>query len=407
MPYHPQALELLDELLAKMQAPFIYARRFTPELEEAFQLARLPRRIARYRETLWLGILLFSSFLITDFENHRQNFLECVLVRLGINVPIALLMIWVIPHAGRNVREFLFAFSAIPPAIGLLVLDNAKTGMLSNAQCGVTLLILFATTAMRPDFMYSVLSTSAFAAGYTGYLLSVTSLAPSTTHTYIALTWATVGLTLLSVYRAEVEERVAFLLRRRIEEQNASLGRINEELTRISLIDPLTGIPNRRAFNNEFRSAWDKAARRRQTLAVLMIDLDHFKSLNDRYGHDYGDRALITIARAMNDTLRAECDMLARYGGEEFIALLPNQSLASAQQIAQRLCETIRNTQLPGSPGQAAERASISIGVAAVEPGPRQRAAELLRAADVAVYQAKELGRNRIHPPLESAAGGM
>jgi len=217
---------------------------------------------------------------------------------------------------------------------------------------------------------------------------------------YIGLGWATAGLALRACYGLEHEERVAYLLRLRNEAQNAELAKINTELAHISLIDTLTGIPNRRSFNNQFRAAWDRSLRRKQQLAVLMMDVDHFKALNDRFGHAYGDTVLSLVARALGDTLRAECDMVARYGGEEFIALLPNQPLANAQAIAERLCAAVREIVLPPPQPGAEVRVTISIGVAATLPTAKSRAAELLRAADVALYKAKAQGRNRVFPAL-------
>jgi diguanylate cyclase (GGDEF)-like protein len=394
---------LLDETLRSFQHPHRYARLFAPQMEAAFQQARLPKRIARFQESILLGCFLYNIFLFPDYQCMQPQFALCLWVRLGICTPLAVLFLLAITRAGRALREFIFAFAAIPPTIGVIYLYNYTARMQGCAVAVVVLMMLFAINALRPDFRYACFFTPLLTFGYSIYLAATPLLDKPIAGLYIAIAWAVAGLSLLSCYRLEVDERIAYLLHLRIEEQNATLERVNEELTQISLIDPLTGIPNRRAFNNEFRGVWDLSLCKAQSLAVLMIDLDHFKVINDVHGHEYGDIALCVVAHTMADALRAECDMLARYGGEEFIALLPNQTLESAQNIAQRLCDTVRLAPLPLGKMGAKVQVTISIGVAAVLPTQNTRAADLLRAADVSLYKAKANGRDCIHPALTAS----
>jgi diguanylate cyclase (GGDEF)-like protein len=392
-------LALIDETLGDLRHPRRYARRFAGEMEEVFQRVRLAERIARFRESLLLGILLYNVFLFTDYQCLRPYFGLCLLVRLGLNTPLALLFMYLISRVGRGVREFLFAFSGIPATLGVIFLCNHAANMLGSAQAVVVLMMLYAINALRPDFRFACVTVPLLAVVHSIYLVSTPLLDKPIGPLYIGITWAAAGLSLLSCYRLELEERIGYLLSLRNQEQNAALARINEELTKISLIDSLTGVPNRRSFNNDFRSAWDRALRDKQPLAVLMMDIDHFKALNDRHGHPYGDSALCIVAHAIRDVLRAEGDILARYGGEEFIALLPNQNMENAQAVAERIRAAVRISVLPPGKGDLREEITISIGVAAVLPTGNARAAELLRAADVALYKAKALGRDCVFPP--------
>lgn len=400
MPYSPQTLALLDETLHRMQQKKL-VRVFPPELESPFQLDRLPTRFAMYRETMTLGIFLFNLFLIPDYLLLPSEFRLSLLLRLGVNTPLALLAIPAISRVKRGIREILFAVSSIPATLTVLYLSFNSADHIACAQVVVCMMMLFAINALRPDFRYACVSTPLLALGDTLWLCFTPHLSPELRLVHICLTWTAMGMSLLSCRRLEREERIAWLLRQRIARQNLALEHINKELTSLSQIDPLTGILNRRAFNNEFRSAWDNAIRKQQSLAALMMDLDLFKELNDNFGHECGDRVLIEAAHIMQNALRAECDVLARYGGEEFIALLPGQTLENAQRTAQRLCNAVHQSQIPCPPCGEMQNVSISIGVAATLPDGTQHATDLLSAADTQLYLAKDAGRNRIHPPLK------
>jgi diguanylate cyclase (GGDEF)-like protein len=127
-------------------------------------------------------------------------------------------------------------------------------------------------------------------------------------------------------------------------------------------------------------------------LALCMVDLDHFKGLNDSLGHLQGDRCLRVVAAAIKNTLRSESDILARFGGEEFILLLPRTSLSDARDVAERVREAIYNLRHP-NPGSEARIVTASFGIAGTA-GPPLRIEELIRQADAALYRAKAEGRN-------------
>ncbi|MHB8454674.1 MAG: GGDEF domain-containing protein [Acidiferrobacterales bacterium] len=174
----------------------------------------------------------------------------------------------------------------------------------------------------------------------------------------------------------------------------------HERLKRDGLTDALTGVANRRFFERRLREELSLRERRRNSLAFLLVDLDHFKDLNDHYGHQAGDRALQQVAMTLSQGLRAS-DVLVRYGGEEFALLLPDTGLDKATEIAQRLRSQVAELAIDGSPGEAL-KVTASIGVACLGSGatPRLQSDDvgswLLRQADVALYRAKAAGRNCI-----------
>ena len=163
----------------------------------------------------------------------------------------------------------------------------------------------------------------------------------------------------------------------------------DREMAVLATTDSLTGMVNRRAFFERVASARALAARLRKPFALMMLDIDHFKSLNDRFGHAGGDEALCMFAQTSQGVLR-DNDIMGRLGGEEFALALPGTDLAGAMQAAERLRCAVEGAVLPGN----GYSMTVSIGVVLVDPNEHINAA--LARADHALYQAKSAGRNRI-----------
>jgi diguanylate cyclase (GGDEF)-like protein len=181
----------------------------------------------------------------------------------------------------------------------------------------------------------------------------------------------------------------------------------DDKMTRLALEklatrDGLTGLANRRCFDDTLAAEWARAQRQCQPISLLMVDVDNFKAYNDANGHLGGDECLKRIATAVASEMRAN-DLVARYGGEEFAVILPNQALKGAAIVAERIRSRVEQLHLPN--GLAPLRqVTVSIGAATAIAGPDNRASELVAIADAALYRAKHLGRNRISLP--SAEGG-
>jgi diguanylate cyclase (GGDEF)-like protein/PAS domain S-box-containing protein len=180
-----------------------------------------------------------------------------------------------------------------------------------------------------------------------------------------------------------------------LQKANAQLELVNAKLERSSNYDGLTAIPNRRCLERFYDLEWRRAARDKQWLAVIMIDVDHFKAYNDRHGHLAGDECLKRVALALQVVNRAS-DLVARYGGEEFVAVLSGTDLAGACQVAERMRQQVRNLQLVHGGGEAGPQVTISMGVAARIPDGATPPEELLQRADQALYRAKAAGRDQI-----------
>lgn len=198
-----------------------------------------------------------------------------------------------------------------------------------------------------------------------------------------------------------------------------ALKQKNDTLRNLSLLDGLTGVANRRAFEQALKNEWRRAQRNQSSLALLMVDIDHFKQFNDQYGHQSGDECLQHVAQALAKSCRRPGDLAARYGGEEFAVVLSECELQTAVQIANDLREEIADlsetTSFTSTPLEAP--ISISIGVSTslcLQPAKDSFEAanddtitptKLVHEADLALYRAKQNGRNRVESCVEYSAG--
>ncbi|MGB3768501.1 MAG: diguanylate cyclase [Phormidesmis sp.] len=179
--------------------------------------------------------------------------------------------------------------------------------------------------------------------------------------------------------------------------QHQELMLANQELQKLALSDGLTRLANRRRFDEHLSDEWQRLARDRQPLSLILCDLDHFKRYNDTFGHPAGDRCLIRVARALLNGPQRPADLVARYGGEEFAVILPNTDTHGAWRIAQKIHENIRALKIEHSPDNEEQYVTVTMGVSTVLPGHNSTAQMLVQASDLALYHAKQQGRNRTY----------
>lgn len=173
---------------------------------------------------------------------------------------------------------------------------------------------------------------------------------------------------------------------------------IEEELFRAATTDPLTGLPNRRWFDEQAALVVSHSRRHQGVYAALMLDLDHFKGINDRHGHPTGDAVLVAVAAVLTRQKRAE-DLICRFGGEEFLLLLPTTDQAGAERVAERLRSAVAETRISHEGHSLAVTVSVGVGVSA----PGEELDGLLARVDAALYEAKRRGRDRValaRPPV-------
>lgn len=183
---------------------------------------------------------------------------------------------------------------------------------------------------------------------------------------------------------------------RELRDLQVELEKKNSELQRLSGLDGLTGIANRRRFDEYLEQEWLRAARDGKRLALILIDIDHFKAYNDHYGHQGGDACLKQVAGTLDAELKRAADVAARYGGEEFVIVLPDTDMHGAEIIAEKLRSAIAALQIAHAHSTTAQHVTISLGVASALPWQGGIPATLIEMADAALYKAKAGGRNKV-----------
>ncbi|MBI5039956.1 MAG: diguanylate cyclase [Gammaproteobacteria bacterium] len=199
---------------------------------------------------------------------------------------------------------------------------------------------------------------------------------------------------------AQLERDMAYQalrdLQNALESSNAQLEESNRELQRLSSLDGLTGIANRRQFDKTLEQEWQRALRNCTELSLIMIDIDYFKLFNDTYGHQAGDDCLKTVALALARIVHRPSDIVARYGGEEFAVILPETDTEGTLRVAEKMREAVSRLNVRHDASKVSDKITLSIGVANLNPRGGDNPDILLAAADDALYRAKHAGRNRV-----------
>jgi diguanylate cyclase (GGDEF)-like protein len=183
-------------------------------------------------------------------------------------------------------------------------------------------------------------------------------------------------------------------LEEKVRLRTTELQAANRQLEILSTTDGLTGLANRRRFDRYWADEWQRALRQATPLAVIMIDVDHFKAYNDLYGHPQGDACLRSVGEVLQASIRRAGELAARYGGEEFVVVMPGVSRQQAHETAQGILIAIRDAQMPHASSPVASVLTVSLGVAAGIPDATDEREHLLKLADEALYTAKNQGRN-------------
>lgn len=193
-------------------------------------------------------------------------------------------------------------------------------------------------------------------------------------------------------YLAQIERDAAFYAMREMQKQ---LEDTNLELKRLSSQDGLTGIANRRTYDETLDKSWRHAIREKEIISLIMVDIDFFKPYNDTYGHQGGDDCLRKVAQAIQAAVHRPLDLVARYGGEEFALVLPDTPVEGARAIAEKMMSNVAKLKLKHEGSTVSEFVTISLGVACIIPEANSSAEEFVSNADEALYEAKESGRNK------------
>jgi len=372
---------------------------FPGNLESRFLADTLDIRKNRFFIMAVIAIFIYNLFLITDKEMLPDIYLTAWKIRLGIVTPAMVIVLLLMSR--RTFIHFLDVFVdfliVLSCASIILMLGLSHHPNVVHYHTGVILIVMFGNIVVRLRFWH------AFSVSWIAFLLYVlcvshiTPMPPPVMINSSVVLFAANIISLIANYQMENDLRRNYLRNLLKEIETIRLEQAKTELEHLSSSDVLTGLANRRHFDDFIDTEWRMGVRYRTPLSLLFIDVDDFKTYNDHYGHQAGDVCLQKIAAVLRKSVHRSHDLCARYGGEEFVVLLPNTTRENARQIAEKIRTSVELEYLPHQYSRVASYVTISIGVAAMTPQTDENQQILVEMADKALYKAKELGRNQIY----------
>jgi diguanylate cyclase (GGDEF)-like protein len=386
-------LSSIDEALAKPERfPVMDAR-----LQILFEAEQDAGRRPYNRLSVGVTILVFDLFLLTNIATVPLLAPLSAALRLGLATPLGLAFILL--DRGNAISRlydpFLLGLALVAAAIPavLCALIRSPAGLPDVQAMPLVLLATGMGWRMKPRAANANALLSA--AIFIGAELVCPIVPRPQLGSMILTAIAICAACLVFTRRLDWRDRRMFLLNMNERLRRALIAEQTSGLLRDLQTDALTGIANRRCFDETLASSWREAQHTGSALALIMIDVDHFKKFNDLYGHQDGDDCLRRVATQLRGAAR-KSDVVARYGGEEFAVILPRATIAVAAQAAERMREAVAALQVRHDGAEGGATLTISQGVASAVPGAEPSARRLLEVADQRLYAAKQAGRNRI-----------
>lgn len=386
----------LGDFEAVLQQGFL-GLRFPADMEARFQQDTAPERVRLLRIGAFLGLLLAGALLYTDWIMVPDRFTVAMQWRLLFLVPVlglSVAFLQKIPSLWQDWTGLIN--SALSAGVHCYLCISSTDELAGPYLVTLSMIVLFNGGVTRMRFWRAMQIDLIVLALFGGAALCISNPNVPVLVGQALIMVSTTLFTLYNSYGLEREERTNWLMLQHEHQLLDKLERGNQRLDQITRFDPLTEIANRRHFDEFVRQVWSRCARDGTAVAVLMMDIDHFKLYNDHYGHPIGDACLKEVANTMARSLRRPGDLVARFGGEEFIAILSHTTLAEALAAAERVRTAVWELARPHAASLSQDRVTISIGVACLHANePGASTIRLLAQADEALYQAKAKGRNQ------------
>jgi diguanylate cyclase (GGDEF)-like protein len=374
---------------------------FPAAMERQFEQDTQQRRCARLKVGMLVSAVLYNFFLLADWLLVPDVFGIATLLHFGVVTPWMLFAAWVMTRRPKPfVRECL---AASVPLLIILQIDFGFASTTSESaahyQYVIIPTLLYANVSLhRLAFPFARAVTAAVVICHAAVVLSASYIAGPVAAMILVQIAVCAYITLIANYTMERDLRRAYLfsLRDRLRHSQADAA---------SRRDALTGLANRHHLDIELRRLWAVEGEPAAMVSVILMDIDHFKRLNDKYGHGAGDLCLKRMASILVAELGGAAEGAVRYGGEEFLVVLPAVQLVDAMRIAERIRRSVEQATIPNEgPGlHGIITASFGVASAAVCD---LTAAELIAVADTALYAAKRKGRNQVWPPLAAPGDG-
>lgn len=392
-PLDPTVLPLISHALSQTS----WMPRMPAALKPAFRAEGDRARRVNNRRVLVLLTVLFDLFWLPQRHAAPDIAAASAFLRLAVLTPGTVLFC-LLDRRGRLGRLYEAALLAlaVAPSVITAYLCLATKEMLSQPEIYGTPLILLYTGVLLRLRLGAVVANTAICTLVYAYSIAICPMLPhDEVGTVIFIQLVIDAAMIMFNLQLETRDRRVFLLTQNERIRRSLVAEQNRGLLRETQTDSLTRLANRRCFDQTLSARWLEAAETHEAIALIMIDVDHFKTFNDTYGHAAGDECLRQVAARMAASLRTP-DFIARYGGEEFAAILVAQDAEEAETVAERLRDGVEQLGLPHQGAGAGALVTVSLGVATAWPATAHGARELLEAADRNLYEAKRNGRNRV-----------
>jgi len=394
-PVQAEESRQIDQMLARGASLL----KFPELLETRFQQDCAEHRLRSILQNGVLVAVVFNWLLLSDWYMVPDVFDLGLKLRLLVFTPLTIagivMVTWLPSPLLREWMTFVWGLTA--SFINIYVCITSHDQMAGPYLTSLVPIIMFANSVARMRVVQSLSMDGIVVVAYfwAWYMIPDAPFVIMVPATLTLLSAAT--FTLYGCYVQERDERQNWLLHLRESLLLEDLERANAHLDAVSKSDMLTEVANRRHFDEFLQQVWDRAKVDGSEISLMMIDLDHFKAYNDRYGHPEGDACLREVAFTLKRRLRRPGDLIARFGGEEFIAILAGTPLATAASAAERVRKGVESMNRLHATSSTHAVVTVSIGVACLRPNtPHATPAQLIAAADEALYQAKSRGRNRV-----------
>lgn len=362
--------------------------RFSDDIEREYQDATLAPRRQFLTVAGIFGLLIYNVYMINDWMSLPDVFIYVAVGRFAVFTPIALGLLALMQRARtRQALEALAVVSTVGSTLApMIVMLYSDSPYRINYQMGMLLIMVFSTMIQQVPLRYALVSLSSMLliALTTTYFADFSELKVWQVNAVLFISTAT--LLLMASYFLERGSRLSYLF--------ALRGRLLEvRLTAISRCDPLTQLFNRRYLGEVFANLQSKAALAPSTVAVILLDIDHFKVYNDSYGHPQGDACLVQLSETVQQTAKLASGQAFRFGGEELLVVLEDTDAVQTRALAEALRAAVVALAIP-HPALGKDRyVTISLGIA-VGTVPAVSAESLIGSADSALYEAKHAGRD-------------
>lgn len=382
-----------------------------PEIEQRFNESSAASRLQHFMVSGWIALLVYTLFLLVDWHIAPDVFQLALALRLGVFAPLAVGVLllgmryrsWVLAHVPPRWIEYAIALTGVIAAMtmaAVLVFNPTiqQSNWLVYYHGGFVPVLIYGNVVQRLRFGVAVaFSTSILLLELACLSLALDKVSVGLLITMPVFIVTMAAYTLITNYRLERDERERYLQLLRAQDLREQLHQTRQQLEASSLMDPLTGVANRRYFDDFLRTVWDARRGSGQAVALLLVDVDHFKAFNDHYGHPAGDECLRYVARAIQEQVTGRDGLVARWGGEEFAVVLAGKDADQAMSVARHITQTVQGLGLRHERSGTAATVTVSVGVAIAMPASDQAlSGDLLARADAALYEAKRSGRNRV-----------